>query len=233
MRAAFQQQPIHVSASDAQALPQHEIVQGLQEHTAAAHAVATTQATAAPALSPGSTPETTDKSIARRGSRRRSSLLRKKEHVLTKNYIEIARDFTLMQAFNRLPDGTYPPDTKCVFCGVGVPVAVFFPCQHRCVCDMCINRHSIAPANRKPSARSQCPVCMAEIRLILPHTGKEEEQYWAWVMEVQPQLPSYFKQEFKDAAKRLRKNSVAPTNNSHWSSSDTAADRQRRHCSIL
>lgn len=46
---------------------------------------------------------------------------------------------------------------------------------------------------------------MTEIRLILPHSGKEEEKYWKWVMEIKPSLPSNFKQEFKEAGKQLNK----------------------------
>lgn len=51
---------------------------------------------------------------------------------------------------------------------------------------------------------------MTDIRLMLPHTGKEEDEYWKWISEVKPALPSSFKHEFKDAAKKLRKNSVLP-----------------------
>ncbi|RLN73619.1 hypothetical protein BBJ28_00005367, partial [Nothophytophthora sp. Chile5] len=49
-----------------------------------------------------------------------------------------------------------------------------------------------------------------DIRLILPHTGKEEEKYWKWVLEVKPSLPSHFKQKFKEVGKQLRKDSNAP-----------------------
>lgn len=46
---------------------------------------------------------------------------------------------------------------------------------------------------------------MADICLILAHSGKEEEKYWKWVMEVQPRLSTQFKHEFKETARRLEK----------------------------
>lgn len=46
---------------------------------------------------------------------------------------------------------------------------------------------------------------MADICLILAHSGKEEEKYWKWVMEVQPRLSTQFKTEFKETARRLEK----------------------------
>lgn len=51
---------------------------------------------------------------------------------------------------------------------------------------------------------------MTEIRLMLPYSGKEEEEYWKWISEVKPSLPSTFKLEFKDAAKKLKKGAVLP-----------------------
>jgi hypothetical protein len=51
---------------------------------------------------------------------------------------------------------------------------------------------------------------MADIRLILPHSGKEEDKYWKWVLEIKPTLPSHFKQDFKHAGRRLNKD-AAPT----------------------
>lgn len=52
---------------------------------------------------------------------------------------------------------------------------------------------------------SACPVCMDDICLILEHSGKEEEKYWKWVMEVQPHLSPRFKNHFKEAARKLER----------------------------
>lgn len=162
-----------------------------------------------------------ENAMVRRGSRRHSQSSKKKEPRLTKNYSELVRGFTVLRPYSKQPDGSYPPDTKCVFCEVNQPVAVFFPCQHRCVCDSCILHHNISTDLSKRSSWCACPVCMGEIRLILPHTGNEEDLYWQWVLEVQPVLPSYFKQEFRDTARRLRRNSIAPScPSTHVQSSD-------------
>ncbi|KAG3136693.1 hypothetical protein C6341_g21301 [Phytophthora cactorum] len=79
-----------------------------------------------------------------------------------------------------------------------------------CVCNDCIKSNNISPDYASSTDWCACPVCMADIRLILPHSGKEEERYWRWALEIKPNLPSQFKQEFKEAGKRLNKD-VAPT----------------------
>ncbi|RLN86751.1 hypothetical protein BBJ28_00012530 [Nothophytophthora sp. Chile5] len=127
---------------------------------------------------------------------------------LTKNYPELVKGFKQLQPYTRHPDGSYPSHTRCIYCANAGPTSVFFPCQHMCVCDDCIKAAKLSP-DAQPSCL--CPICMTDIRLILPHTGKEEEKYWKWVMEVKPSMPSHFKQEFKEAGKNLRKNSIAST----------------------
>ncbi|RLN73621.1 hypothetical protein BBJ28_00005368 [Nothophytophthora sp. Chile5] len=146
--------------------------------------------------------------------RSQSAIVEKKEGVkLTQNYPELVKDFKQLQPFTRRPDGKYPGDTRCVYCANARPTSVFFPCQHMCVCNDCIEQNSLSP-DYSPSAEwwyvlsLLSAVCAVDIRLILPHTGKEEEKYWKWVMEVKPSLPSHFKQEFKEAGKNLRKNST-------------------------
>lgn len=52
---------------------------------------------------------------------------------------------------------------------------------------------------------------MTDICLILTHSGKEEDKYWKWVMEVQPRLSSQFKVEFKETARRLEKGTTTPS----------------------
>ncbi|KAG4044024.1 hypothetical protein PC123_g20525 [Phytophthora cactorum] len=79
-----------------------------------------------------------------------------------------------------------------------------------CVCNDCIKSNNIFPDYASSTDWCACPVCMADIRLILPHSGKEEERYWRWDLEIKPNLPSQFKQEFKETGKRLNKD-VAPT----------------------
>ncbi|GMF54221.1 unnamed protein product [Phytophthora fragariaefolia] len=50
---------------------------------------------------------------------------------------------------------------------------------------------------------SVCPVCRADIRLVLPHTGTEEGLFWEWLGHSEPPLPASFKEGFKKAFRRL------------------------------
>ncbi|KAG3110708.1 hypothetical protein C6341_g27886, partial [Phytophthora cactorum] len=52
-----------------------------------------------------------------------------------------------------------------------------------CVCNDCIKSNNISPDYASSTDWCACPVCMADIRLILPHSGKEEERYWRWALE--------------------------------------------------
>lgn len=70
---------------------------------------------------------------------------------LTKNYLDLVHDFRMFKPFMRLPGGSYPSDAKCVFCEVNAPVNVFFPCQHRCVCNGCMKMHKISANRSDPS----------------------------------------------------------------------------------
>ncbi|GMF54217.1 unnamed protein product [Phytophthora fragariaefolia] len=127
---------------------------------------------------------------------------------LTKNYLELVRDFRQLRPFTRLPDGKYPADTLCVYCVNARPTSVFFPCQHMCVCNSCISLNNISTDYSSAGDWCACPVCMADIRLILPHSGKEEQKYWKWVLEIKPSLPANFKQEFKEAGRRMNKDAT-------------------------
>lgn len=72
---------------------------------------------------------------------------------------------------------------------------------------------------------------MTEIRLIVPYSGKEEEEYWKWISEVKPSLPSTFKLEFKHAAKKLKKGAVLPDSSASGDapSMPTKQPSSRRH----
>ncbi|KAH7492326.1 uncharacterized protein KRP23_1237 [Phytophthora ramorum] len=143
--------------------------------------------------------------------RSQSAVIQKKDGVeLTKNYLELVKDFRQLRPFTRRPDGKYPADTRCVYCVNARPTSVFFPCQHMCVCNDCIEVNSISTNYTSATDWCACPVCMTDIRLILPHSGKEEDKYWKWVLKIKPSLPSHFKQEFKEIGRRLSKD-AAPT----------------------
>ncbi|KAG6586546.1 uncharacterized protein IUM83_16201 [Phytophthora cinnamomi] len=79
------------------------------------------------------------------------------------------------------------------------PTSVFFPCQHMCVCNYCIATNDMSPECSLNLERCVCPVCSADIGIILPHTGTEEDTYWKWVLATKPRLPSQFTKDFKNA----------------------------------
>ncbi|EGZ25854.1 hypothetical protein PHYSODRAFT_326820 [Phytophthora sojae] len=118
-----------------------------------------------------------------------------------KNYRALASSFKYLQPFCRNTDGKYPAKTVCVLCATGKPTSVFFPCQHLCVCNKCIDGNDMSPEFSMDLDR-------ADIRLILSHTGTEEETYWNWLQEAEPPLPVEFKRGFKNAARRLSDSSV-------------------------
>jgi hypothetical protein len=88
------------------------------------------------------------------------------------------------------------------------------------------------PFNDEISATSACPACMSEISLILPHTGQEESQYWEWAYEIKPYLPSYFAEEFKRAAKDLKRYGDSAKNDVE-SQKNTTTKGSTSKCSIL
>jgi hypothetical protein len=92
-----------------------------------------------------------DKKPLRVQRKRSMSLQPTKVIELTKNYEQLVREFNMLRPFTRCPDGTYPRDTKCVICRRARPTSVFFPCQHRCVCDDCVASHRISADRSVPS----------------------------------------------------------------------------------
>lgn len=105
-------------------------------------------------LSLQSKPEAAAAAGGNNGRQRSTSLMAPNEmpRRMTKNYKDLARDFRMLKPFTRLPDSTYPPDTQCVFCEIGSPMTVFFPCQHKCVCDVCIKLHDITSDRSKATS---------------------------------------------------------------------------------
>lgn len=84
--------------------------------------------------------------------RSQSAVIQKQNGVeLTKNYLELVRDFRQLRPYTRRPDGKYPSDTLCVYCVHERPTSVFFPCQHMCVCNDCIEANNITTDYSSPS----------------------------------------------------------------------------------
>jgi len=72
---------------------------------------------------------------------------------------------------------------------------VFFPCQHKCVCNSCIEKNNIGKPHVEGSWNF-CSICNEQIKLALPHSGNEVNEYWKWVEEVKPPIPLSFIKSF-------------------------------------
>lgn len=99
---------------------------------------------------------------------------------------------------------------KCVLCRVNSDCGhVFYPCQHRCVCDGCIDSQQVCAMEdvvKFPNGHCNCPLCGQIIKKVLPvDGGKEQELYWKWVLEVKPPLPDNFMKGFRHSAAVIQK----------------------------
>mmetsp|Transcript_19057 Transcript_19057/g.27985 ORF Transcript_19057/g.27985 Transcript_19057/m.27985 type:complete len:624 (-) Transcript_19057:351-2222(-) len=104
-------------------------------------------------------------------------------------------------------------DNYDITCNIRRIAKVFFPCEHQCVCDECVESHCFG--NRNDDAKSSlssssvrcCPLCGEEIKLILDFDavggGKAvREKYWSWVNEVKPFIPKSFVSNFPQKSKK-------------------------------
>ena len=98
----------------------------------------------------------------------------------------------------------------CVLCNKNDAVVVFFPCEHRCVCNTCIEKEQICDerkfltAHNSSSGYCNCPLCASVIKIMLTG-GMETEKYWNWVFEVVPALPAGFMRKWKHTEGVLQK----------------------------
>ena len=154
--------------------------------------------------------------------------MEKASHGLNVNYGGMIQDWHSFAPYAiSASSGKYDPGAKCVMCKTGTLSHVFFPCRHMCVCLSCIQATNIGPrgddidipAGKEPW--TACAVCMQEIKIVLRHDeGKEHDRFWAWVHKVKPPLSYAFKQEFREAAERMRNGKSATK---HTQSLDDAA----------
>jgi len=95
----------------------------------------------------------------------------------------------------------------CVICHQRPAQDVFFPCEHRCVCRVCIKSEKFVEdrqMGRTEGGYNMCPLCASTVKRILPHEhGKEAEKYWQWVEEIAPELPPGFLRNFRHSASVL------------------------------
>jgi len=94
----------------------------------------------------------------------------------------------------------------CVLCHQFRSEHVFFPCEHRCVCQSCLKKERFCEeGSPKLDGYSMCPLCAGSIKRILPHErGAEVAKYWAWVEEISPALPPGFLRAFGHSARVLK-----------------------------
>ncbi len=78
---------------------------------------------------------------------------------------------------------------------------VFFPCEHRCVCNECYDSQQ---------KWTFCPLCNEEIKIAIDHSGGNEvDEYWDWIHEIKPQLPNGFLKSFKRNGRRAVSEAMA------------------------
>ena len=121
------------------------------------------------------------------------------------DYVGLSRIYAIER-----PYADYASSVKCVLCRVNPdPVQVFYPCQHRCVCNSCIESQQVCAMEdivKFPNGHCNCPLCGQMIKKILPAAGgREEELYWQWVLEVKPPLPQNFMKGFRHSANIIQK----------------------------
>jgi hypothetical protein len=146
------------------------------------------------------------------------------EQDLTKNYADIAVEYRKQVQYIARKGteenvvGAHSSDPPlCSMCKVEVCRKVFYPCQHVCVCDECIHRHEIGVLDRHDQfARTwnACPLCVQEIKKIVPLHDNSENEYVEWLHEVKPPIPFVDRQQFARVAAMLEKGLI-PKNLEH------------------
>ena len=120
------------------------------------------------------------------------------------DYLNMARSYKSERMYSDLHH-----TLSCVLCKKRKATYVLFPCEHRCLCNVCIDKEEIC-ADTKMSSKTHghcnCPLCAAVIKKILVfERGAEIEKYWSWVYEFPPLLPDKFMQRWKHSAKVIQK----------------------------
>ena len=131
----------------------------------------------------------------------------KKPHhteTLTKDYLELAREYKAMEPYrynnpNLRTQETYGRNssTKCIKCKnelnryVHESAKIFFPCEHVCICFSCYQsdfQYSSSGNDELSCPKGlQCPICCETVKLVLNYYSANRsprEIYWSWVNEV-------------------------------------------------
>jgi len=119
---------------------------------------------------------------------------------MTKDYLSLAREYKNLALYRDLE-----ATQICVMCKSGEVLTVFFPCQHKCVCDGCISKKNIG--TNLEGSWNFCAICCEQIKVAFPHEvgSREVTRYWDWVNEVKPFVPPKFIAAFhKRSTKQIR-----------------------------
>lgn len=96
----------------------------------------------------------------------------------------------------------------CVICERRICSQVFYPCEHKCVCNSCIKSNKICEEREFSIGlgdHCNCSLCGSVIlRIFLSEGGDEAVRYWAWVYEESPPLPKNFRANFRRSAGVLK-----------------------------
>ena len=114
----------------------------------------------------------------------------------------------------------------CIFCRTNPCTTAFFPCQHVCVCDDCIDGHKFTdestarrmlgakaaaaaagggPPGEPLPAFTMCPSCMTSIKRLIPWSPDAAAKYWAWVDGPIPRLDGDFCESWRQNAQIKRR----------------------------
>jgi hypothetical protein len=145
------------------------------------------------------------------------------EQSFTKNYADMAVEYRKQVKYIVRKDDEehvvgahsfHPP--KCSMCKKNKCTKVFFPCQHACVCDECLQTHNIGILNRKKPYDNKwnaCPICVEEIKYIGTLTNTSQEDYYHWLHEVKPPIPFINKKQFNDIGQTILRTGNVPNEN--------------------
>ncbi|EQC37137.1 hypothetical protein SDRG_05364 [Saprolegnia diclina VS20] len=129
--------------------------------------------------------------------------LRRQSQSMTTDYITDIDRYNSAKPFSRRSDKTFDPEARCIMCKTQKILMVFFPCEHKCVCNKCLDYHppvtkTIGKGAHWPHA---CPVCYRDVTVMFENTGFEVDHYWK--LDEVPHLPNSFVTSFKRAGSRL------------------------------
>jgi hypothetical protein len=120
------------------------------------------------------------------------------------NYLALAKIYEIQKPYRE-----YDSKISCVLCHKNRPQRVLYPCQHRVICDQCLESEAICSFDEMGETLNgfcNCPLCGTILKRILPaDDGREEEIYWNWVLEVKPPLPENFMTNFRHSAAIIQK----------------------------